>query len=59
MKNLLFVFVFAAFAACGGGGSEATIDSTTVTTDGTAITSTDTTGTGMMNTDTTSMSTPH
>jgi hypothetical protein len=52
MKKLLFVFVLGAFAACGGGSSDATTDSTTVTT------GTDTMGmggAGMMSTDTTSI----
>ncbi|GEO10855.1 hypothetical protein [Segetibacter aerophilus] len=62
MKKLLFVFLLGAFAACGGGDSTSTSDSTTVSTDASSSTgtmSTDTTGTGAMSTDTTSMSTPH
>jgi hypothetical protein len=54
MKKLLFVFVLGAFAACGGGDSTATTDSTTVTS---GSMSTDTTST--MSADTSSMSTPH
>ncbi len=57
MKKLLFVFVLGAFAACGGGNSEATSDSATVTTEGAGTMGTDTSsGAGMMSTDTTSMS---
>ncbi|MCW3080947.1 hypothetical protein [Segetibacter sp.] len=60
MKKLLFVFVLGAFAACGGGESTTTSDSTSVSTDATSGTmSTDTTGASAMSTDTTSMSTPH
>lgn len=59
MKKLLFVFVLGAFAACGGGETTATSDSTTVTTDtsssSAATMSTDTTGTGAMSTDTTTI----
>jgi hypothetical protein len=59
MKKLLFVLVLGAFAACGGGESTSTSDSTSVTTDTTSATtgamSTDTTGTGTMSTDTTTI----
>ncbi len=56
MKKLLFVFVLGAFAACGGGNSDATTDSTSVSTEaGTGTMSTDTTSTGTMSTDTTSI----
>ena len=56
MKKLLFVFVLGAFAACGGGESTTTADSTSVTTDAAAGTmSTDTTGMGAMSTDTTTI----
>ncbi|HEX8460577.1 MAG TPA: hypothetical protein VF623_04080 [Segetibacter sp.] len=52
MKKLLFVFVLGAFAACGGGSSETTTDSTSVsTTDSTTMG----TGSGTMMTDSTSM----
>jgi hypothetical protein len=54
MKKLLFVFVLGAFAACGGGNSETTTDSTSVNTttegsgtSGSGTMMTDTTGTGM------------
>ena len=53
MKKLLFVFLLGAFAACGGGESTTTADSTSVTTDGTSTMSTDSTGAGAMSTDTT------
>jgi len=53
MKKLLFVFVLGAFAACGGGSSESTTDSTSVntTTDGSTGTGTE----GTMMTDSTSL----
>ncbi len=53
MKKLLFVFVLGAFAACGGGNSEATTDSTAVSTE--VTTDTLSTGAGMMSTDSTGM----
>lgn len=58
MKKLLFVFVLGAFAACGGNeGSEATTDSTSMSTDTSTMSSgamgTDTAGSAGTSTDTT------
>ena len=47
MKKLLFVFLLGAFAACGGGSSEATTDSTTISTEGTDAGTMATDSTGM------------
>ena len=54
MKKLLFVFLLGAFAACGGGTSDSTTDSTSISTDGSGM-SADSTGAGTMSTDTTGM----
>lgn len=58
MKKLLFLFLFAAFASCGNGGSAKSSETDSVTKDtsfsGSVIT--DTTGASGMNADTTGMS---